>query len=255
MKKLIIPTLLGLFGLVSFLLQWEYLLAICELLCLAGFAWLIISKRIPIRTLPLLTATLVIGAIFFSQATIGWWADSIWPPSHAWLPNVQPQEEHPAIARYLLYRPHTWFYRMADALTGLCLAAILLPWFKHLAEKYTTATSVVIAGLLLLWLAVSSVILKISEGFIIGSPFAVYCITLMAIDLLSVKKGKAFYTVFISVLVLSLLVTLIVATIYHQHYYYGDIYVVIEWLVAYTAPLCSSLFYVVWPLCKKKLHD
>lgn len=249
MKKLALP-FIGLVGMASFLLQLEYLLVACEAVCLTGFVWVLVSKRVPIRTLPLLVSALALGLLAFSQMGIDNWARWIWPPSHMWLPDAPSQEELPAIARYLLYRPFTWFYRITDALTGICLAGILLPWLKHIAEKHPVTTSVVMAGLLLLWLAVISFTLK-REGIIIGCPFAVYCITLMAIDLLSGKKSKAFYIAFLSVLALSLLLTSIVAITYHKHYYYGDIYVVIEWFVAYTAPLCSSLFYVVWPLYKR----
>ena len=71
MKKFIFPTLLGLFGLVAFLLQLEILLVVCETLCLAFIVWQFCSKKLPIRVLPLIVSALVVGAILFSQASIG----------------------------------------------------------------------------------------------------------------------------------------------------------------------------------------
>ena len=245
MKKFAFP-LIGLVGMASFILQFEYLLVACESMCLAGFVWLLFSKKISIRSLPLLTATLALGILVFNQGAVASVVDRIWPRVPAWCPSAPEQEELPWIARCLMYRPFTWFYRIADALTGLCLAGILLPWFKHLSKKHSATTSVVMAGLLLLWLAFISFKLEISDGMLIGSPLAFYCATMMAIDLLSGKKSKAFYIVFLSVLTFSLLLTLLVALVYHKYPYYGDIYFVFEWLIAYTAPLCSALFYIVW---------
>lgn len=135
MKKLALP-FIGLVGMASFLLQLEYLLVACEAVCLTGFVWVLVSKRIPLRTLPLLVITLALGVLIFSQPAIWKIFNHFFP--HAipvWLPDASAQSEPSWIVSQLYFRPLNWFYRIADALTGLCLAAILLPWFKHLAEK------------------------------------------------------------------------------------------------------------------------
>lgn len=249
MKKTVFP-IVGLVGLAAFLLQWEYLLTTCEVLVLAGFVWLLFGKRVPLRTVPLLVMSLALGVLIFSQPAMSKIFRDFFPHTMpVWLPDAPSQPEPSWIVSQLIFRPFNWFYRLADALTGLCLVAILLPWFKHLVEKWQELTSMVIAGLFL----VSFILwpFGIEWSTVIGFLSAVYCITLMATDLFSVKKNKSFYIVFLSVLAFSLLATLVVAIIYHQRHYYGDIYVVVEWLVTLTAPLCSSLFYMVYPLCKK----
>lgn len=238
---------------VAFLLQWEYLLAACEVLVLACLAWLLFSKRIPLRTLPLLMMALALGVLIFSQPAMNKIFRDFFPHTlPVWLSDAPPQPEPSWIVGQLFARPFNWFYRISDALTGLCLAAIMLPCFTHLAEKQQELTSIIIASLFLV-----SVILwafGIEWGVVVGLLSAVYCITLMAIDLFSSKKSKSFYIVFLSVLAFSLLSTLVVAILYHQRHYYGDIYVVVEWLVTFNAPLCSALFYIVWPLCQHKNH-
>lgn len=135
MKRFVFP-FVGFIGLAAFLLQWEYLLAACEVLVLAGFVWLLFSKRIPLRTLPLLVITLALGVLIFSQPAIWKIFNHFFPHAiPAWLPDASVQSEPSWIVSQLYFRPLNWFYRIADVLTGLCLAAILLPWFKHLAEK------------------------------------------------------------------------------------------------------------------------
>lgn len=248
MKRFAFP-IVGIIGLTAFLLQWEYLLAACEVLVFAGFVWLLFSKRIPLRTLPLLVMTLALGVLIFSQPTMSIIFRDFFPHTMpVWLPNAPTQPEPSWIVSQLFFRPFNWFYRISDALTGLCLATILLPWFKHLAEKRQEPTSMVMAGLFVVSFILWAFNIDWSET--IGFLAAVYCITLMATDLFSGRKSKPFYIVFLSVLTFSVLATLVVAIIYHQRHYY-DIYDVVEWLVTLTAPLCSSLFYIVYPLCKK----
>lgn len=253
MKKLIFPILLGLFGLVAFLLQLEIILVVCETLCLAIIVWQFCSKKLPIRVLPLIVSALVVGALLFSQASIGKWVDMIWPHTPVWLPDEQPQEELPWMARCLLYRPYTWFYRVADALMGLCLSAILMPWFKHLTEKHLVSTSVIMAVMFLL----SAILLPfgIDLGLVLGIPFAAYCVTLMVIDFLAERKNMLFLMTFLSVLAFSLFVTLVVAIRYHLGHNNVDMVVVIEWIVMFSAPLCASLMYIVWPLRKKRIES
>lgn len=249
MKRFAFP-IVGIIGLTAFLLQWEYLLAACEVLVFAGFVWLLFSKRIPLRTLPLLVMTLAIGVMIFSQPAMCKIFREIFSHSTpVWMPDAPSQPEPSWIVCQLFFRPFNWFYRLFDALTGLCLAAIMLPWFKHLAEKRQGLTSMVMSSLFLV-----SVILwafKIEWSVAVGFLAAVYCITLMATDFFSGRKSRQFYIVLLFVLIFSLLATLVVASVYHKYHSYGDIYVVLEWLVTFTAPICASLFYIIWPLCQK----
>lgn len=253
-KNEIVFPVVGLFGLVAFVLQWEFLLALCEALCLTGIVWLLFGKRIPLSSLPLLVMTLLIGVLIFSQPAMGKLFRNFFPQ---FLPigmsDTHTQHEPSWIVCQLFFRPSNCFYRLVDALIGFCMVALLIPCVKHIAEKWQTLTALVMAGLFMFSFILWAFNVKWWVEAV-GFLSAVYCVTLMVTDLFSGKKSRLFYIIFLSVLFFSLLATLVTAIIYHQRYYYGDIYVVFDWLVTLTAPLCSALFCIVWFLYDKKMR-
>ena len=227
--------ILGIVGLGAFVFQLVYVLAACEAVCFAGFVWLLFSKQIPVRTLPLLVLAILIGELMHHQGVMELVVGLLWPDrtTIGW-------EEIPAIAKFLLFRRQVWYYQTIDALAGLCLAAIALPWFKHLAEKRLAATTVVMAILCLL-----TVFISVGDLFygVFGSA---YCLTLMVIDLITKKKEKPFGTIFLSCLSFSVSMTLLVALLIDDYIYGNILFEILLWVVAFTFPLCSALFYLVW---------
>lgn len=227
--------ILGIVGLGAFVFQLVYVLAACEAVCFAGFVWLLFSKQIPVRTLPLLVLAILIGELMHHQGVMELVVGLLWPnrTTIGW-------EEIPAIAKFLLFRRQVWYYQTIDALAGLCLAAIALPWFKHLAEKRLAATTVVMAILCLL-----TVFFSVGDLFygVFGSA---YCVTLMVIDLITKKKEKPFGTIFLSCLSFSVSMTLLVALLIDDYIYGNILFDILLWVVAFTFPLCSALFYLVW---------
>lgn len=230
--------ILGIVGLAAFVFQLGYVLAACEVVCLAGFVWLLFSKRIAVRTLPLLVVAILFGALVFNPVAMGSVTGLLWPDS------TTAPEELPIIARFLLFRRQVWYYRTIDALTGLCLAAIALPWFKHLAEKRLAVTTVVMAVLCLLTVVLGAVDFEI--GVILGVFGSAYCVTLMVIDLITGKKEKPFGTIFLSCLSFSVSMTLLVALLIDDYIYGNILFDILLWVVAFTFPLCSALLYLVW---------
>ena len=127
---------LGLIGILSFLLQWEYLLAVCEALCLTGIVWLMFRKYILVRSLPFIIIVITLGALVCSYGAIQIWTGWLWPPDNGcWDSVIRSTEGLPRIAINLIFRPHTLFWTIVDEFTGLCFAALLLPVVKRLTDR------------------------------------------------------------------------------------------------------------------------
>ena len=127
---------LGLFGISTFLMKWEYFLAVCEALCLTGIVWLMFRKYILVRSLPFFIIVITLGALMCSYGAIQIWTGWLWPPDNGcWDSVIRSPEGLPKIAINLIFRPHTPFWTIVDELTGLCLAALLLPVVRHLTER------------------------------------------------------------------------------------------------------------------------
>lgn len=266
MKKIEITfPIVGVIGLAAFMLQWENILAVCEALCFGGIVWLLFSKRIPLRTLPFIVTVIFLVALACGYGAIQIWTGWLWPPDNGcWSSVIRSPEGLPKIATNLIFRPHSLFWTIVDKLTGLCIAAILVPIFKRLTEECIAKTTIVMAVLsfvstllyglnIEVWIGLEIWTVLEFVGIICISIGNVYCVTKILIDLFPDKKSNSFYIILLSVLAFSLLATLVIFVLpCNELRRISDIGDVVYWIIQFTIPFCCSLFYIVWYKYNKK---